>query len=130
MKFSKKNSPLSSALVSDDTREQLMSHHCSQVNQSYFQSCTSQKMVISSEKIREIAARELERHVHDPDFRLVLKDLVQQVEGNQAKSPRFKTAISFRCDTMRRFVDPRCRQESRRTPNYSTESTLRRACRT
>jgi len=33
-------------------------------------------MVISGERIREIAARELERHVHE--FRSVLKELVQQ----------------------------------------------------
>ncbi|CBY13847.1 unnamed protein product [Oikopleura dioica] len=37
-------------------------------------------MMISGERIREIAARELERHVQDPDFRSVITELVQQVE--------------------------------------------------
>ena len=38
--------------------------------------------MISGERIREIAARELERHVQDPDFRSVITELVQQVEGD------------------------------------------------
>jgi hypothetical protein len=50
-------------------------------------------MVISGERIREIAARELERHVHDPDFRSVLKELVQQ--GEEANSIRLKNNGDF-----------------------------------
>jgi hypothetical protein len=48
-------------------------------------------MVISGERIREIAARELERHVHD--FRSVLKELVQQ--GEEANSIRLKNNGDF-----------------------------------
>jgi len=135
MKFCKKNnsstfSPFlrSLHLVSVDAK-QLMSHHCSNVNQSLTFGLANRRkwwfLVKEFVKLRLESSR--------GTFTIQILDRCSKNSSSKSKVKnriRFDwriTAISFRCDSRKRIVDPRSRQATRRNPNHRARSTLRRA---